>query len=93
LKLNAQCVNDSYTSSETSTQTPPSASSAPACSPTIISLLGNATPTGGKVNGGHGRISSLWDRDQDVEVRSPKRLASMEMFVGKHLSPFAYPRT
>jgi hypothetical protein len=58
-----------------------------------MSLLGNATSTGGKVNGGsHGRISSLRDRDQDVEVRSPKRLASMEMFVGKHLSPFAYPR-
>jgi hypothetical protein len=58
-----------------------------------MSLLGNATSTGGKVNGGsHGRISSLRDRDQDVEVRSPKRLASMEMFVGKYLSPFAYPR-
>jgi hypothetical protein len=92
-KLNGQCVNDSKTSSETSTPTPPSASSAPACSPTI-SLLDNATSTRGKVNGGsHGRISSLWDRDQDVEVRSPKRLEPMEMFVGKHLSPFAYPRT
>ncbi len=92
-KLNAQRVNDSKTSSETSTPTPPPpASSAPACSPTM-SLLGNATSTGGKVNGGsHGRISSLRDRDQDVEVRSPKRLASMEMFVGKYLSPFAYPR-
>ncbi len=92
-KLNAQRVNDSKTSSETSTPTPPPpASSAPACSPTM-SLLGNATSTGVKVNGGsHGRISSLRDRDQDVEVRSPKRLASMEMFVGEDLSPFAYPR-
>ncbi|CAM6018768.1 unnamed protein product [Sphagnum balticum] len=82
LEDHCSCVNDSKTSSETSTPTPPSASSAPACSPTI-SLLGNATSTRGKVNGGsHGRISSLWDRDQDVEVRSPKRLASMEMFVG-----------
>ncbi|CAM6054019.1 unnamed protein product [Sphagnum tenellum] len=85
-KLNAQRVNDSKTSSETSTPTPPPpASSAPACSPTM-SLLGNATSTGGKLNGGsHGRISSLRDRDQDVEVRSPKRLASMEMFVGNEV--------